>query len=120
MRLFIIFIALCFSLGSGLSVRADQMVLMSPHADEIQNEFEAAFQAYFQALDVDATREAPYAFIIDLLIQTHDFTRAFNLCDAALRFAHEHQEEVWAEPLHSALEEQRARVTESSNKFQNR
>jgi len=29
-------------------VAADQLVLMSPHSDEIQNEFEAAFQAYYQ------------------------------------------------------------------------
>ena len=48
MRLFIFLITLCFSLGNGLPVRADQMVLMSPHADEIQNEFEAAFQTYYR------------------------------------------------------------------------
>jgi len=30
------------------SAHADQLVLMSPHSDEIKNEFEAAFQTYYQ------------------------------------------------------------------------
>lgn len=48
MRFSLLFL-LCLALTSILpNADADELVLMSPHADEIQNEFEAAFQDYYR------------------------------------------------------------------------
>lgn len=50
MRLFLfsIFYVFLFLIALPKSAQADQLVLMSPHSDEIQNEFEAAFRTYYQ------------------------------------------------------------------------
>ena len=48
MRLCLIWISILACLASGHPVGADNLVLMSPHADEIQNEFAAAFRSHYR------------------------------------------------------------------------
>lgn len=66
--------------------------------------YESAFQELAMAIEIDPTEATAYLDIIDILLETHEYTKAFNLCDAGLQFAVANQQEPWAEALRSRLE----------------
>src|SRR5262249_20144261 len=55
--------------------------------------YDVAFQEFAQAIKVDPTDAAAYQEIIDLLVETHEFDKAFSICKAGMQYGSDHQGE---------------------------
>ncbi|MBS0654819.1 MAG: tetratricopeptide repeat protein [Verrucomicrobia bacterium] len=66
--------------------------------------FDTAMHLFLKAIDVDPTDPLAYLDAINLLVQMHDYQRAINLCNAAIRFAKDHTAASWSKQLRDSLE----------------
>jgi DNA-binding SARP family transcriptional activator len=67
--------------------------------------YDVALQELTRAIEVDPTNATAYSEIVHLLIETHEYSKAIDLCHAGLEFAEEHPDEPWAAVLRQVLEE---------------